>query len=1546
MFAMFCIPWAANAQTSTLTVYDGTTTNNYVPAYIYYFDDYTRSQFVIPADALTSLGDGAVISEIAFYCNQAYPASGKTQAPVDVYIMEVNYTSISAFEATSSATTVYSGVLSTGDDNVMTITFATPYTYHNGNLLIGLENTEEASYQNVYFYGQTVNGASVAGSGSSLADVSATQRNFIPKTTLTYIPGEQPACPKPTDLTITYTGGTTAEVSWTSGNVMGWNIDVNGHSTAVTQNPFTLTDLDLGTTYSVKVQAICGFNDLSEWTSPKSFTTDLCMPEDQCEIAYTLMSQYGSWYGAAINVVDVTTGAILAALTCENDETGVTTGTLSVCNGRNLRFEWVAGEYDTYDPESMFYGYYVYNANDEEILSGEGEVMSEAVTYNMVCPSCIKPKNLAEANITINSVDLSWEGSNDSYVLQYRPWNPAGDDIITTGAMVTYTVDLSEYEGIGSVAIRHYDISDMFQLIVDNIEVTNAAGTVVYSQDFESCGGNMPSEFSNMDLDGDGFTWQIASAPSSNVDGSYGIVSESYNNDYGALTPDNWLILSGLEMGGQMTFQARGQDPAYAAENFAIYVSTESSIVEVPVATTSYQAQNLQPNTPYAWQVKGVCGEEQTNYASSFFKTKDDVLVFAVDGDWNVVANWKDADGNAVTALPTTSNNVRIDADVEIPANVVAQANKVTINGGSITIKDGGQLKQSAATLRVTMEKNITAYGTGAGNYYFFGSPFNGRTKFGNDGSTWSLVDNILEGDYNLYAFDPTAELEWINYEDNPEHISFLSEPTSSGSGNPGMLYGEGYLYANQEGTILEFIGTTGKSNNYVETRDVTYDSEATDDWNGWMLVGNMFTCNGYINYVDDEGNLLAANLYVMNATGDGFELASSNMLAPLTAAFMQVNAAGKIQYSTEPIDASPALSSTNAPCLPALGEETSQDGNCPVPCETIVLTEEAPTKDWTFEGITTATEPYTGEGLGNCWTWTRTTEIGDLPDTLPHLYNNSEFAHSGDYSLRLWFRGVYAMPELAEGVNINRVKMSFWSRHSYPFYTMMVGVMTDPTNPSTFEPVAYVDNGSSTGVKYFEFDFSKYDGQGRYIAFKNVRRTNNELDGHFTDLHSVNYIDDITLTLMPETDCTIELADLPYTENFDAITSSTNTETGATPVCWEVVKEDAAMSLVTAPQVYYSSSYAYNGNYSLRMVNRGVYAMPTLAEDIDINKVRLSMYVRQPNALYQLQVGVWDEVNETFTPVASVNNSTTGVEKYICDFSNYDGTGRRIAFRNVLGGGKTWSYSYNYIDNVVLSLAECAAITETYTESFETVTTNTSTAATGAAPSCWEIVEGAETISYNGYPQVYYNSDFAETGSYSLRMSDRCVYAMPEFADGVNIGDLSMTMYVRQPYSFYQLEVGVWNGTEFTVVETVNNSDDAVTEVTVDFGGYEGTGRVAFRNSLNSGKTWSYSYNYIDEISFTVNASKMSADGGNNLDEADVDRYLDNISVYPNPTMGVLHIDAMDVQKVECYSQMGQLVGVYDNVNELNISELADGVYMLRITVPQGVTMRKVVKR
>ena len=102
---------------------------------------------------------------------------------------------------------------------------------------------------------------------------------------------------------------------------------------------------------------------------------------------------------------------------------------------------------------------------------------------------------------------------------------------------------------------------------------------------------------------------------------------------------------------------------------------------------------------------------------------------------------------------------------------------------------------------------------------------------------------------------------------------------------------------------------------------------------------------------------------------------------------------------------------------------------------------------------------------------------------------------------------------------------------------------------------------------------------------------------------------------------------------------------------------------------------------------------------------------------------------------------------------------------------------------------------------------------------------------------------------------------------------------------------------------------------------------------------------NYIDDIVITMNTPAKNGVSDENVLDANAD--LDNITVYPNPTTGNLYIDAVGIQKVECYNQMGQLVRVYDNVvNSIDLNNLSEGVYTLRITVPQGVTMRKVVKK
>ena len=72
----------------------------------------------------------------------------------------------------------------------------------------------------------------------------------------------------------------------------------------------------------------------------------------------------------------------------------------------------------------------------------------------------------------------------------------------------------------------------------------------------------------------------------------------------------------------------------------------------------------------------------------------------------------------------------------------------------------------------------------------------------------------------------------------------------------------------------------------------------------------------------------------------------------------------------------------------------------------------------------------------------------------------------------------------------------------------------------------------------------------------------------------------------------------------------------------------------------------------------------------------------------------------------------------------------------------------------------------------------------------------------------------------------------------------------------------------------------------------------------------------------------------------------LDTLTFYPNPTNGVVTISEYDVNKVEIYDGVGKKVREYTSQRILDLSDLSSGEYILRITLPQGVAVRRVVKR
>jgi uncharacterized protein (TIGR02145 family) len=501
MILMLCMPAMLRAQ-ETLTVYEGASTNSYVPAIVYYFDYYSRSQFVIPADSLIDM-ENSTVSSVTFYTtSQNIPYTA--ECPVDVYLMEVDYTTMGDLELKENGEIVYSGILdfvSADNGGMVTITFSTPYHYTGGNLLVGIENTEKAGYKNIRFLGQTVSGAARSGYNSgSLANVTGTIRNFIPQTTFTYtletslscrrpiqleanptpysaelswearndetswqicldndennlitantnpftIPGLLPetshtakvrancgneyspwstgisfttlvACPVPTDLTVNYTGGTSAEVSW-SGVSTYYNLEVDGVEIPHVTSPYILGGLEFATTYAIKVQADCENDGYSAWSDAVSFGVPPCdMGQNQCVVTIEMHDSYGDgWNGNAIQLVDIETGFIYGSYTIEDGNSS--TVSIPVCKNSEVQFVWVKGSYPTEC------SWVVYDNNMEELFSGTAtNTMNSGYvlfTHAVECGMCFRPTDLNVSYDGGSTAELTWSGTASSYNIE------------------------------------------------------------------------------------------------------------------------------------------------------------------------------------------------------------------------------------------------------------------------------------------------------------------------------------------------------------------------------------------------------------------------------------------------------------------------------------------------------------------------------------------------------------------------------------------------------------------------------------------------------------------------------------------------------------------------------------------------------------------------------------------------------------------------------------------------------------------------------------------------------------------------------------------------------------------------------------------------------------------------------------------------------------------------------------------------------------------------------------------------------------------------
>ena len=608
-----------------LTINRGTQTNSLVPVasnylYTYNYENGSRSQFIIPADSLTAVQWGK-IKQLTFFSSSATFSFGN--ATFEAYMETAPATTFAsdAFVNWTSLTKVMNAASLAVEGNKMVVTLDEPYDYTGGDLLIGIKSVASAYISSsCYWQGVTATNAAVA-SGYDFDYYEyeyyeeIARQNFLPQMAISYIAGEEPSCMKPTGLTVTYNGGDSAVVNWTS-DAASWNIDVNGEVSAVSAKPYTIHGLSLATAYAVKVQAVCGPANLSEWTAAQNFATDICNAEDQQSIRYELTDSYGDgWGGSTITVVHKATSKEVASLTIASGNSK--NGTLPLCCGEEYSFVWSSGSY------AYECGFTFYDMDDAVILehaSGTAPAEGTLGDYTMVCPTCVKPTGVVipDSTITTNTAVVHWTAGHSSQ----NTWQLAYD-----------TLQTNKPDTLPTFKAAVTAIPDTLK------ELLPEHTYFVYVRAY--CGPNDSSKWADV---------------------------KSFQTAGLCQKPD------GLAKAGATTSSLTISWNTYGQTGFNLRYGTDGTnwTVVSAIATSPYTIEGLNASTSYYVQVQAVCAEEQENSWTSSLIAKtaygipfeEKFATSSVPADWTRYSGALAEDGTATLSTATggwnfgTSNGI------------------------------------------------------------------------------------------------------------------------------------------------------------------------------------------------------------------------------------------------------------------------------------------------------------------------------------------------------------------------------------------------------------------------------------------------------------------------------------------------------------------------------------------------------------------------------------------------------------------------------------------------------------------------------------------------------------------------------------------------------------------------------------------------------------------------------------------------------------------------------------------------------------------------
>lgn len=302
-------------------------------------------------------------------------------------------------------------------------------------------------------------------------------------------------------------------------------------------------------------------------------------------------------------------------------------------------------------------------------------------------------------------------------------------------------------------------------------------------------------------------------------------------------------------------------------------------------------------------------------------------------------------------------------------------------------------------------------------------------------------------------------------------------------------------------------------------------------------------------------------------------------------------------------------------------------------------------------------------------------------------------------------------------------------------------------------------------------------------------------------------------------------------------------------------------------------------------------------------------------------------EVNENVTIVANAPLATSF--SWTVDGTEVNTTGNTLSTSFATVGEHTVAVTAtnsfgSASASTTVNVYSCDVTSLPYSQGFENESAN-----------CWTLTEKFNFLANSDYAHsgigiIYCTyDDYADLDEWAISPA----IVMP--ADASNLG-ISWYVWMME----YE---GIQNTYEVRVSTTGRNPEDFTTLLFSETGATDNFVQRGWNLANFGGQTIYIAFHNIS----AAGGDALLFDDiyiGTGVGIEDVDNV--NVSVYPNPANDVLNIEGEGIQQIELMDLSGRTVLHTFNTGSLNISNLANGVYMVRVITNNGISTQKIIKK